>query len=151
MTEAQSKIDSIQKSFSVFDNSLFALNSFNGGDCKSSILYQFKDLKVTLQQETISFIEKLNGFEWKGNILLSATAVRSIKWSTIYCINPILIKDATWKEWTNLDNWEISIIKKRGIWRIKTTKFFEIADPPNSNPPIDMVKDLVTKPMIDTK
>lgn len=152
-SEANAKVDSIRNSFSEYNNDLFGLTlkEFQYSSYKSWTLTQFKNLNVSLEKESISLIERLNGIEWKGTIKISADAVRSIYWTTGYTpyFSEAPKNQSIWSEWISFENWIIIIIKKRGTWRIRTRKYFKTDEIPNKKPLVEEIQELYTHQMKD--
>jgi hypothetical protein len=83
-------------------------------------VYELQKLRVQLQPSPLSEADKLNGYEWRGVIVLSADAVRS------YCpqrrdgFGKSSPPDTTWSQWIN-ETMPFSFIaaKTNGKWSLE--------------------------------
>lgn len=91
--------------------------AFKAGDISA-----FRNGQIRIQAHPLSETDRLNGWEWRGNTALTATATRS--W---------VLSMGGWQEWTagaGLGTLNASLEKRQGVWRIV----------PDSYGPFSMIK-----------
>ncbi|GAB3742337.1 hypothetical protein [Spirosoma lituiforme] len=111
------------------------------------VLYQVKGLSSNLVKLPFSEIESLNGYEWKGMINIQARATRNLSWSSSYDSG---IEKQTWREWYTFDSIILTLIKKRGLWRIieaDSIGLFEL----NTIPTSQVIDQALLRPMEDLR
>lgn len=71
--------------------------------------FQIKQLSYSITEDTLTVVDRLNGVEWKGSMVLRADAVRNIYY-------PYESADK-WSEWSAYKTVNLVFKKKRGTWR----------------------------------
>src|SRR4051794_5738199 len=77
---------------------VFSKNISDAPQQKSTMIWQFKGFKATVEKDFIDEVDKLNGIEWQGSILITATAVRTLQRTEE-------APNALWEEWTPVTIW----------------------------------------------
>lgn len=145
--EAENEINNVRDLLYVnysgdrFSMTLINSNNYLDTSQWQKTLYQYKNLKIAIETLPVSYIDSLNGFEWKGNILISASACRHIKWSTK---SNEKLGYQSWTDWVSFEKILIPFNKRRGIW---SRKFLELGpDIPNHLPSVEDIQRALKRP-----
>lgn len=99
----------VEKAFTKCGDSYYGMLGKYGTE-----LTQMKDISVTTGVETLSAADKLNGYEWMGEIVIHCRASRAYSSSGRY---------SGWQEWQpSCNSWEpsgsieVQLAKKNGQW-----------------------------------
>jgi hypothetical protein len=90
--------------FSVFKGDTFSEINVDG-QCLH--LIQYKNFQYRIDQYTISEIDRLNGYTWKGALVFHATAMRFAE-----------PKYVQWSNWSALKDQRLPFAEVEGKWRI---------------------------------
>jgi len=97
-----------------YNGDYFSITDFSSGKPGELLkyLHEYKNLSFKTDSLPISFIDSLNGYQWKGSIIIKCSATRSIR-----CDNfPANPSTRRWTRWYLLNNMIIPYSKKNGIW-----------------------------------
>lgn len=118
------------------DDNSYSSITYNGyGDSKDVHVYELNFKSTKLAKDILSHADKLNFFEWKGELQIDCKAFRAFRYGK-------------WSEWsTPVSPVIIKLRKKRGTWRHYVDKGTFIG---KERPSLELVDKLLKLPMEDS-